>query len=121
HREALLAHQLRQDRSHARAVHLAVELLGEVLVGLVREDAPAAAPQGARRHARTRAPGALLAPRLAGGVADFAAGLLLARALAAVGAVRHDDLVHEGLVVFTPEQGLRGVDRLLRLALLVDD
>src|SRR5258708_1966781 len=121
HGEPLLAHQLRQDGSHPRAVHLAIHLLVEVLVGLVGEGASAATPERRRRHAGARAAGALLAPRLLGRVAHLAARLLRARALAAVRLVGDDDLVHQRLVVRASEEGLGSVDRLLRLALLVDD
>jgi hypothetical protein len=54
-------------------------------------------------------------------VANLGARLLLARALAAVGVVRDHDLVDQRLVVLAPEEGLGGVDRLLRLARRVDD
>src|SRR5204863_3935051 len=109
------------DRGHAGAIHLAVDLLREILVGRVREDASAAAPQRARRHAGTRAPGALLARGLARRVANFAARLLLASARAAVGVVRDHDLVDQRLVEGAAEEGLGSGHRRLRFALLVDD
>src|SRR5205814_1269640 len=119
--ETVLAHELRQDRRHAGAIHLAVHFLREVLVGRIGEDLPAAAPQRARRHARARAPRALLAPGLARRVAHFAARLLLARAGAAVRVIRDHHLVHERFVVRAAEEGVGGSDRRLGLALVVDD
>src|SRR5262249_35292417 len=67
------------------------------------------------------AAGALLAPGLAGGVAHFAARLLLARALAAVRGVRDDDLVHERFVEVAAEELVGRLNALLGFALVVDD
>src|SRR6185436_10042433 len=98
HPQPILARELRQDRGHAGAVHLAVHFLAEVLVGRVGEDLAAAAPQRARGHPGARASGALLPPRLLGGVVHRAAVLLRARADARVRLVRDHELVHQRLV-----------------------
>ena len=89
--------------------------------GRVREDPAAAAPQRRRGHAGARAAGALLAPRLLGRVLDLAAVLLRARALARVGLVGDDDLVHQRFVVVAAEHGVGRVDLRGRLALVVEE
>ena len=78
--------------------------------GRVREDLAAAAPQRAGGHAGARAAGALLAPRLLGRVAHFAAVLLLARAEARVRRVGDDELVDQRLVEVAAEQRIRRVE-----------
>src|SRR5476649_371067 len=54
-------------------------------------------------------------------MAHLGARLLLTRSLAAVGVVRHHDLVDQGLVVRAPEERFGSIDGLQRLALVVDD
>src|SRR6185295_13289191 len=119
-REATLADQLGQDRRHAGAIHLLVHLLGEVLVGAVREDPAASAPQRRRGHAGAGAAGALLAPRLLGGVLDHGAVELGAGAQARVGLEGDDDLVHQRLVVVAREDRVGRLDLGGRLALVVE-
>jgi hypothetical protein len=47
-----------------------------------------------------------LTPRLLGGVADFFTVLLLAVAATSIGLVGNDDLVDQGFVVVTTENGI---------------
>src|SRR6185503_3084850 len=111
HADAVFARELRQDRRHAGAVHLAVHLVGEVLVRRVREDLAAAALQRVRGHAGARAAGAFLPPRLLGRVVHSAAILLGARADARVRLERDYNLVYERFVVIAPEHGVIRVQR----------
>src|SRR6516165_3988548 len=96
--------ELREDRRDARAVHLTVHLLREVLFRQAREDLAATAPERAVRLAGARAPGALLRPGLLVRLVDVAAGLLLARALASVRLESGHHLVNQRLVVVASEQ-----------------
>ena len=120
-REPLFARELREDRRQARAEHLAVQLVAEILVGPVGKNPAAAAPQRARGHARARAAGAFLVPRLLRRVLHFAAILLRARAAAPVGEIGRHDLVHQRFVVFPAERRIRSGHRGGRLALFVDE
>src|SRR3954466_12251891 len=110
HAQPVLARELRKNRAQAGAVPLAVHLLREVLVGRVREDLAATAPQRARGHAGARAAGALLPPGLLGRVIDRAAILLRAGRQARVRLVGDHQLVHQRLVEFATEDGVRPVD-----------
>ena len=121
HFQPLLAGELRQDRAHAGAIHLAIQLLREVLVGQIRENLAASAPQRARDVPGAGAARALLAPGLLVRVADIAAPLLRARAAAGVGLVGRDHLVHQRFVVLAPEQRVGGGHRRRALPLLVDE
>jgi hypothetical protein len=121
HRQAAVAGQLRQDGRHAGAVHLLVDLVREVLVGPVREDAATATPQRRGGHAGARAAGALLAERLLRGVLDLAAVELGTGALARVGLEGDDDLVHQRFVVVAREHGVGRVDLRGGLALFVQE
>src|SRR5690606_35823871 len=78
-------------------------------------------PQGRRGHTSTSATGAFLAPGLLGGVLDDGAVLLGAGALAGVGLISHDHLVHQGFVVFAAEHGVRGVDLGRGLTLFIQE
>jgi len=109
HRQPAFAGQLREDGGHAGTVHLLVDLLGEVLVGHVREDPTASAPQRRGSHTGASAAGALLTERLLGGVLDLLTVFLSTGALAGIGLEGHHHLVHQGLVVFAAEHGVRHV------------
>src|SRR5207237_26870 len=97
-RDAAFARKLRQDRSHAGAIHLAIELLRKIFVGRVREDLAAATPQGAVRLAGTGAARTLLPPRFLVAPVDVAATLLRPVPGARVRLVGGDDLVDQRLV-----------------------
>src|SRR5207247_606376 len=119
--QPLLPGELRQDRAHAGAIHLAIHLLREVLVGQIRENLAASAPQWARDVPGAGATGALLAPRFLVRMANVAAPLLRAGAAAGVGLVGRDHLVHQRLVVLTPAQRVGGRDRRRPLPLRADE
>src|SRR6185369_13954597 len=121
HGEAPFARQLGEDGRHAGAVHLLVDLLGEVLVRAVRENPAASAPQRRRGHTGTGTARSLLLERLLGRVMDLLAVLLGPRALAGIGLEGDDDLVHQVFVVFTAEHGFGRVVLRRGLALLVQE
>src|SRR5450830_325794 len=108
HNQALFTGQLRQDRADTSAVHLLVHFVGEVLVRRVREDATTAAPQWRRRHTSTSTAGTFLAPWLLGRVVDFFTVFLFTVAAACIGLVSNDDLVDQGFIVVTAEDGIGG-------------
>src|SRR5207302_9801912 len=110
HPDAVLARELRQNRAEPRAVHLAVHLVREVLVGRIRKNLAAAAPQRARGHAGAGTARAFLPPWFLGGVIDRAAILLRARAKTRVCLERHHDLVHQRLVEVAREQRVGRVE-----------
>src|SRR5262249_29351822 len=113
--------ELRQDRRHARAIHLAIDLLREVFVGRVGEDLAAAAPQRAVGLTGARPSGALLLPRLLVRLVHLAARLLRAIAAARVCLERDDDLMDQRLVVFAAEELVGGRERRRGLAGIVDE
>src|SRR4029077_3759770 len=115
HGQPAFAMQLRQDRRDARAIHLAVDLLREILVRQAREDLAAAAPQRVVGLARARAARALLRPRLLVRLVDVGTALLLARAAPGIRLVGRDELVDQRLVVVAAEQRVRARDRRGRL------
>src|SRR5690606_1084979 len=97
------------------------DLLREVLVRAVREDAATPTPQRRGRHTRAGAAGALLAPRLLRAVLDHGAVELGTGALACIRLERDDDLVNQRLVVVTREHGVRRVDLRGGLTLFVEE
>src|SRR5690606_42149100 len=76
HSDAVFASKLGEDRTKTSTIHLLVDLLGEVLVRGARERTATPTPQRRGSHTCTCTAGALLAPRLAGGVLDFSTVLL---------------------------------------------
>src|SRR5574343_13694 len=108
HSQTAFAGQLGEDRSHTGAVHLLVDLLGEVFFRAVRENPSAPTPQRRRRHTSTGVACAFLLERLLGGVLDLFTVFLGTGALTRIGLVGHHDLVDQGFVVFTTKHGLGG-------------
>src|SRR5690606_8097190 len=103
----IFAHQLRQNRAHASAVHLLVQLVGEIFIRSIREGATTSAPQRRGRHTSAGTTRTLLAPRLLGGVSNFLTILLLAVAAASVGLVSHNHLMDQRFIVIATKNGIR--------------
>ena len=120
HDQTIFARQLRQNRRDTGAVHLAVDLLGEVLVRRVREDPTTATPQRRGSHTGTSTARTLLAERLLGAVMDFGTGQLGAVTGAAVGLIGNDDLMHQRFVEVATEQGIGCSNGRCLLALIID-
>src|SRR5690606_22972216 len=112
--EALLAHELTEDRADCAAVHLAVDLLA-VVTRDRRERRAAAAPDRAADRTRARAATALLLPRLRTTATDHRACLLRLGPCAASRHVRGHDLVNERLIEVAAERGLGDRHRPFRI------
>ena len=121
HCQTAFAGQLGQDGSHTGAVHLLVDLLGEVLVGHIREYATASAPQWRGSHTGTGAARSLLLERLLGRVLDLLAVFLGTCALTGIGLESDHDLVHQIFVVCATKHGLRGFVFRSSLALVIQE
>src|SRR5207302_8847505 len=119
--EPLFPRELRQDRAHSGAIHLAIHFLREVLVRQIRENLAAPAPQRARNVAGTGTACALLPPGLLVRVADVAAPLLRAGAAAGVRLIGDDYLMHQRFVELASEQCVGGGHGRRTFALLVDE
>src|SRR5690606_3787101 len=111
HLQPALAVELRQDRRHGRAVHLAVDLLAEIARACRERHATAAEDRG--RQGAMACATALLPLRLLRGAGDFRARLLRLGAGAARVAVGDDDLVDQVLAELAPEHRLGDGQRLI--------
>src|SRR5690606_9285881 len=120
HGQTILTGELRQDGSNTGAIHLAVDLLAEILFRSVREDATAATPQRAGGHTGTGVTRTLLLERLLGAVMHFGTGQLLAVAGAGIRLVSNNQLMNQRLVVLARKQRVGSTHGRRRLAIVID-
>src|SRR5690606_39182104 len=104
HLYPILAQQLGKDRAHRTAVHLAVDLLREA-ARLGREGA-STADEDRRAIVTVASTAALLLLEHLGGTGKLRARELRLGSGPTGVAIRHDDLVHEILAEFAPEDRL---------------
>src|SRR5690606_8539795 len=121
HGDAVFTSQLGEDRTNTSAIHLLVDLLGEVLVGRAGERTATPTPQRRGSHTCTCTARTLLAPRLAGGVLDFSTVLLSTVATTGIGLEGHYDLMHQRFVELATEHGVRSGNGGSGLTLIIQE
>src|SRR5690606_23170984 len=121
HGDAAFASELGEDRTNTSAIHLLVDLLGEVLVRRARESTATPTPQRRGSHPCTSTTRTLLAPRLAGGMLDSCTVLLGTVAATGIGLEGDHDLMHQRFVEFATEHSVRSGNGGSGLTLIIQE